>query len=92
MDILLEGDRRLGEGIEEIIVDGAAMVGRDCAVAAIQLNDGTIVTGESKRAPGDPFNPEVASLLAWGRAFITVGHLLEEYGQELSNENCPKSK
>lgn len=78
MDIIVDGERPIGFGADDVIVNSAVLVGRDAAVAAVMLADGTVVTGESKRAPGDPFNFEVAHNLALGRALEAVGLLLQE--------------
>lgn len=42
-----------------------------------------IVSGTSKRTPGDKDNPEAAILLAYGRAFETLGRKLQKKGNGL---------
>lgn len=78
MDFIIDNERPLGMSVEDLIEASAVLVGRDAAVAAIELFDGTVVTGESKRSPGDPFQFHVAHNLALGRALEAVGLLLQE--------------
>lgn len=88
VDVIPETGRPIGGDLSGAVVQSAVLVGRDAAVAALMLWNGTVVTGESKRAPGDPFNFEVAYDLALGRALLAAGTLL--LASATAASDCPQ--
>jgi hypothetical protein len=67
--------------VKAVPLDVTVVTGRNSAVAAVDLYYSPTMemlhaTGESKRLPGDPFDGEIGSDLALGRALVNLGNAL----------------
>lgn len=59
-------------------LDVEVFVGETISVATVKLVDSYVGVGEAKRAPGDPWDPNIGTTLSLGRALRDLGDQMLE--------------